>query len=534
MKNKTLIVVILAIVAGGYFISGDLFNIPFATNSNGLNEAQAAKVIELKNGDTYDVTASIVRKTIAGNELRMLAYNGSIPGPIITVPKGAEITINFTNNTDVPTTVHSHGVRLDNAFDGVPDVTQKEVGVGQSFSYKIKFPDEGVYWYHPHIREDYAQELGLYGNYIVASDNPNYWSPVNEEVPLMVDDILIENGKSAPFGPVAGHALMGRFGNVMLVNGSDDYSLNVTQGEVVRFYISNTANTRVFNLTIPGAKIKLVGGDNGKYERETFVDSVLLAPSERAVIEVLFDAAGTYTLQHKTPEKTYTMVTLHVSAGKAAVSYKSQFLTLRTNNDTIASIDPFRAYFNKKDDKSIVLTVDMGSMGMSGSHQMPNGQMMNNGGGHMMPDGMWMGNGGMRMGGNDNEKIEWEDSMAMMNSMADANSIKWKIVDQETKKANGNIDWVFKVGDKVKIKIYNDPNSLHPMQHPIHFHGQRFLILSTNGVKNTNMVWKDTTLVQKGDTVEILVAMENPGMWMAHCHIAEHLESGMMFSFKAE
>ena len=207
---------------------------------------------------------------------------------------------------------------------------------------------------------------------------------------------------------------------------------------------------------------------------------------------------------------------------------------MRTNNDTIASIDPFRAYFNKKDDKSIVLTVDMGSMGMSGSHQMPNGQMMNNGGGHMMPDGMWMGNGGMRMGGNDNEKIEWEDSMAMMNSMADANSIKWKIVDQETKKANGNIDWVFKVGDKVKIKIYNDPNSPHPMQHPIHFHGQRFLILSTNGVKNTNMVWKDTTLVQKGDTVEILVAMENPGMWMAHCHIAEHLESGMMFSFKAE
>ncbi len=538
MKNKTLTIgiVILAIVIGGiYLTSRSVFDKPFATNIKGTEEVKNTQVVELKNGDTYNLTASIVKKVIDGSEVKMLAYNGSIPGPIIKVPKGSEVTINFTNNTDVPTTLHSHGVRLDNAFDGVPDVTQKEVGIGQSFSYKIKFPDEGVYWYHPHIREDYAQELGLYGNYIVSSDNPNYWSPVNEEVPLMVDDILMENGKVAPFNSIADHALMGRFGNVMLVNGGDNYTLNVKQGEVTRFYITNTANTRVFNLTIPGAKMKLVGGDNGKYERETFVDSVILAPSERAVVEVLFDTAGTYTLQHKTPEKTYTMGTINVSSEKVATSYKPQFLTLRTNNDTIASIDPLRQYFDKKDDKSLALTVDMGSMGMSGSHEMSNGQMMNNGGGsHMMSNGTMMSNGGMMMGGNDSEKIEWEDSMAMMNSMADAKTIKWKIVDQDTKKANGDIDWKFKVGDKVKVKIYNDPTSPHPMQHPIHFHGQRFLILSTNGVKNDNLVWKDTTLIQKGDTVEILVDMENPGTWMAHCHIAEHLEAGMMFSFKVE
>ncbi len=521
MKNKTLLLAILTIVvAGAYFTSSNLFTKPFATNSKGLKEAQTTQVVELKNGDVYNLTASMVKKTIAGNEVKMLAYNGSIPGPIIKVPKGAEIIVNFTNHTDVPTTIHSHGVRLDNAFDGVPDVTQKGVGVGQSFSYKIKFPDEGVYWYHPHIREDYAQELGLYGNYIVVSDNPNYWSPVNEEVSLTIDDILIVNEKVAPFGPVADHALMGRFGNVMLTNGMDNYSLSVKQGEVIRFYITNTANTRVFNLTIPGAKMKLVGGDNGKYERETFVDSVLLGPSERAVVEVLFDSSGTYTLQHKTPERTYAMGSIQVSAEKAATSYKSQFLTLRTNSDTVASINPFRQYFNKKSDRSIALTVDMGSMGM--------------GGGHQMPDGTRMGNGGMRMGGNDNEKIEWEDSMEMMNAMAFANTVQWKIVDQDTKKENDSIDWQFKVGDNVKIKMYNDLNSVHPMQHPIHFHGQRFLILSTNGVENTNMVWKDTTLIQKGDTVEILVAMENPGVWMAHCHIAEHLESGMMFNFRVK
>ncbi len=271
-------------------------------------------------------------------------------------------------------------------------------------------------------------------------------------------------------------------------------------------------------MSIPGAKLKLVGGDNGKYERETFVPSVLLGPSERAVVEVLFNTPGTYMLEHKTPNKTYTMGAITTSSDKVLTSYKSQFLKLRTNNDTITSIDPFRQYFDKKADKSLALTVDMGGMGESVGHMMPNGAMMSN--------------GPMEMSGDTNEKIEWEDSMTMMSGMATVDAIKWKIVDQDTGKANDDINWKFNVGDKVKIKIFNDLASLHPMQHPIHFHGQKFLILSTNGVKNNNLVWKDTTLIQKGDTVEILVDMENPGMWMAHCHIAEHLESGMMFNFE--
>jgi suppressor of ftsI len=533
MKKNYTIITIIVIAILGWLIYSNQSKQSFSTNISNTSEATEAQVVNLKNSDTYDLTASIVKKNIAGSEVKMLAYNGSIPGPIIKVAKGSEITINFKNNTDIPMTLHSHGVRLDNKFDGVPDTTQKAIPVGGTFSYKIKFPDEGVYWYHPHIREDYAQELGLYGNYIVASDDPNYWSPVNEEIPLIVDDILIENGKVAPFGPTADHALMGRFGNVMLVNGSDAYSLAVKKGEVARFYITNTANTRVFNLMIPGAKMKLVGADNGRYQKETFVDSILIAPSERAVVDVFFDKSGTYSLEHKTPEKTYKMGTITVAADMVDTSYKSQFETLRSNNDISKLISNLGSYFTKPDDKSLSLTVDLGSMNMSGGHMMSNGQMMN-GGSHMMPDGTMMSNGGMMMGGSDNQKIEWEDSMAMMNQMADANNIKWKIVDQDTKKENMDINWSFKVGDKVKIKIYNDPNSPHPMQHPIHFHGQRFLILSTNGVKNDNLVWKDTTLVQKGDTVEILVDMENPGTWMAHCHIAEHLESGMMFNFEVK
>ena len=121
--------------------------------------------------------------------------------------------------------------------------------------------------------------------------------------------------------------------------------------------------------------------------------------------------------------------------------------------------------------------------------------------------------------------------MAMMNSMSTDENIEWFIEDEATKKRNGDIDWSFNKGDLVKISIKNDENGLHPMQHPIHFHGQRFVVLTREGVANENLQWKDTVLIPRGQTVDILVEMSNPGEWMAHCHIAEHLESGMMFDF---
>src|SRR4030095_2633595 len=97
------------------------------------------------------------------------------------------------------------------------------------------------------------------------------------------------------------------------------------------------------------------------------------------------------------------------------------------------------------------------------------------------------------------------------------------------------IDWRFRVGDRVKVRLVNEMDSDHPMPHPFHVHGAgRFLILSRDGVDERNLVWKDTVLVRTGETVDILLAVTNPGTWMAHCHIAEHHESGMMFSFNVD
>jgi FtsP/CotA-like multicopper oxidase with cupredoxin domain len=111
----------------------------------------------------------------------------------------------------------------------------------------------------------------------------------------------------------------------------------------------------------------------------------------------------------------------------------------------------------------------------------------------------------------------------------------WKLVDQETGKANHEIDWTFHVGDRVKLRLVNTMDSDHPMHHPFHVHGAgRFVVLERDSVPTDNLVWKDTVLVRAGETVDILLEVTEPGLWMAHCHIAEHNQNGMMFSFRVD
>jgi FtsP/CotA-like multicopper oxidase with cupredoxin domain len=131
--------------------------------------------------------------------------------------------------------------------------------------------------------------------------------------------------------------------------------------------------------------------------------------------------------------------------------------------------------------------------------------------------------------------IEWEDDMVDVNRITTPANMRWKLVDRSTGEENHAIDWHFKVGDQVKIRLVNEMDSDHPMHHPFHIHGAgRFLVMSRDDTVEPNLVWKDTVLVRTGETVDILLDVTNPGLWMAHCHIAEHHESGMMFSFNVD
>src|SRR5881227_1569482 len=150
----------------------------FSTETAGLAAVARPGVVRLRDGDLLELGIGAVRKNIEGAELRMLAYNGSVPGPTLHVDQGSEITVDIRNEGDVETTVHWHGLRLENRFDGVPHETQAPIPVGGGYSCQVQFPDAGFYWYHPHIREDYAQEMGLYGTIVVEPTDSGYWPAV--------------------------------------------------------------------------------------------------------------------------------------------------------------------------------------------------------------------------------------------------------------------------------------------------------------------------------------------------------------------
>jgi FtsP/CotA-like multicopper oxidase with cupredoxin domain len=539
----------------------------FPTDPAGLPEAIRPALLELADGDDLHLRIGPVAKRLGDTTVRMLGYNGSIPGPTLKVRQGSEVIVHVTNDGDLDTTVHWHGLRLENKYDGVPHETQTPIPVGGSFTYRIRFPDPGLYWYHPHIREDYTQEMGLYGNILVVPTAGDYWPPAHRDVLLTLDDLLLEDGKIAAFSPVeTTYTAMGRFGNVLLVSGEPDYSFTARAGEAVRLWLTNTANTRVFNVRLPGARMKLVGGDSGRVEQEEFVSGVILAPSERAVVDVLFGQPGQLELQHRTPDRTWRLATVTVTSGRAAPSLAEEFEVLRRAPELAAERPGLDAWLAAPPDKTLALIAEMDDIAVPGSGPVIYACPMHSGvtsdqPGHCPQCGMKLlvtaltgqpdgrepsaaphvrgpqdDHGGDHShhgdGHGDGGGVEWEDDMVAVNRLTTPATMRWMLVDRTSGAANAAIDWHFTEGDRVKIRLVNEMDSDHPMHHPFHLHGAgRFLVLARDGVAEPNLVWKDTVLVRTGQTVDILFDVTNPGRWMAHCHIAEHMQSGMMFSF---
>ena len=560
----------------------------FPRDTEGLTEVGPTRTLRLRDGDHIDLRISPVTKHLGGDVLRMLAYDGSIPGPTLHVDQGSELTVQVKNDGDLETTVHWHGLRLENQYDGVPFETQSPIPIGGSYTQKIAFPDAGFYWYHPHIREDYGLELGLYGTIIVEPSDPSYWPPADRHLTVTLDDLLVEDGKVAPFsrsGPT--YTAMGRFGNVMLINGDLELSAEAAVGEVVRLYVVNTANTRIFNVGLKGARVKYVGGDSGRCECECFVDTVLLAPSERAVLDVLFETPGDVRLEHHTPDRVYDLGTISVTGsidGEAATSFD----LLRTDSELSAAREQLDHDLQRPPDKVLAFWSEMPLLYGDGGakaesetayHECPmHAEIAASFAGTCPKCGMtlvpaspevptpmpytcpmhdeivaaWAASCplcGMTLLRSDGvaeaedresvphshgpgDSIEWEDDMVEINRQTNTGNMIWQLIDRETGAKNGDISWKFTVGDRVKIRLLNEMGSDHPMPHPFHVHGAgRFLVLSKDGVTESNLAWKDTVLLLAGQTVDILLEVTNPGLWMAHCHIAEHNQSGMMFSF---
>ena len=469
-----------------------------------ISSSMPSENIQLTDESVFSLEAKEVVHDIAGNKVQMFAYNGQIPGPGLRVKQGSTVWINFTNLIDYETTVHWHGIRLENRYDGVPNVTQEAVAPGESFLYKIDFQDEGMYWYHPHVREEFQQELGLYGVIIVEPNETDYFDPIDLEEIIVLDDILMKDASVYPFpNEVTDFALMGRFGNVILINGKTDYQLTVKKGEKVRFYFLNAANVRPFNISVEGVQMKVIATDGSKFEKGYLANSVVITPSERYVVEVAFDAVGKFNIVNENGLKRYVLGKIVVEDSDAMPVSVSENI----NQDIITELESYKQYYEKKPDFEYELTVDIKGM---------------------------MGSGMMSMMDHSEDGMEWEDTMFMMNRNSASDRVTWIIKDKKNGKKNMDAMQQIPKGKPVKIKVENLKNSVHPMQHTIHIHGAQFLVLETNNFRNENLAWKDSVNIPIGGSAELLVEFPNEGEWMMHCHIAEHLSSSMMTSFEVQ
>ncbi len=472
----------------------------YDASTEDLPYAKSPIMVRLSDGDSFDLSAGFVKQEVGGRTLRRLAYNGMIPGPIFQVSQGSTITLNFKNEIDEETTIHSHGLRGDYKMDGVPNMPHPAVKPGESFTYELEFPDSGVFWYHPHVREDRQQDAGLYGNYIVEPSTPGYWSPNVREEAWILDDLSLEDYLK----DTVTHAIMGRFGSIQMINNEEAFTSNAKAQETVRYLVTNTANVRPFRLKIEGAQMKVVGGDLGRIEHERMIGDagITIGPAERWIVEVYYPKEGSYEILNNTPDGIVKLGTVIVK-DRVDTDTKSTFKTLRDNS---GDFEELREYVSdiqdKKSDKRLRIDIDMPDMPHDMQHV--HGQI---------------------------PPIEWNDQMENMNRISTDHSTTWKLIDEDTEAVNEEIDWHFEEGERVVIDVYNDPNTMHPMQHPLHFHGQRFVVLERDGLPNSSLQWKDTVLIKTGERVKILLENTTPGIWMAHCHISEHMHAGMMFNF---
>ena len=354
---------------------------------------------------------------------------------------------------------------------------------------------------------------------------PDEWyAPAHREEVLLLDDLLVaDDGGLFPWGEErATHTLMGRFGNLLLVNGEPEYDLEVARGEVVRFFLTNASNTRTFNLVFgePGThRIKVVGSDLSRFEREVWADSVTIAPAERYIVEVRYETAGEHALENRVRPLEHTfgsyfsrvtrLGTVRVRDEDADPAAAPGYETLRENAPVVAEVDRYRDRFADPPDYELLLTMEVEGLDPAIMQR-------------MRADRVFF------------PAVEWAATMPMMNSVSTPEEVRWIVREPATGREDEEISWRFSVGDSVRLRIGNDAGALHAMQHPFHIHGQRFLVTARNGSPVENQVFKDTVLIPAGETVDLLLEITNPGKWMAHCHIAEHLESGMSFVFEVD
>ncbi len=465
--------------------------------------------VDLSPGAVFDLHAGAVYKRFGGKIAQMFAFNGSIPGPTLKVAQDSEVIVHFTNDLDSDALVHWHGLRMSNLFDGLPrgnqHSTHLQVPPGGSFSYRLRFPDPGLFWYHNYTRGDCSPAHGLYGGIIVMPSDPGYWPSADRELVLILDEILLRVGNAAVIDPrPTDETAPAECDRLTLLNGDSSCALQAHRGQVVRLYLANVANTRIFRLSIPGAQVKYIGGDVGRVEREILINEVSLCPWQRVIVDLFFEQAGHYRIEDHAPGGVRVLGCVEVSEPVADARLSQAFRVLRQSDALRMERDTLLADWERQPDRVLLLTA-----------------------GAAEPEPFLEGHPGR---GLEREAAAAKRAYVVPNG----ENSPWQVVDLGTGAVNDQIDWSFGAGDRVRIRLVHEPAAGADIQHPVHFHGQRFLVLAHNGARSDNLVWQDSLLLRAGDTIDLLLEAANPGAWQVHFHRPGYGESHMLFTLHVQ
>ena len=395
----------------------------------------------------------------------MWTFNGAFPGPELRYTQGERFQWRVRNGLDAPTSVHWHGIRIENAMDGVPGLTQEPIAPGGTFDYDFALPDAGTHWYHSHAQSVEQVERGLYGALIV--DEPEA-PDVDRDLTLVIDDIRLgpDAQITRDFDNLHDRAHAGRIGNAVLTNGAPEARFDVRRHERLRLRIINAANARIFTLGLYGLEGWVVALDGMPLSApEAATEPLTVAPAQRVDLIVDVIAEDEAFLLHFDRTGGYAQATFRVGPGTEA------------RRGTPAALPPNPDF-----------PIDL-------ANAVPQRVLMQGGAMRGLPEARL-----------DGEMLSGRDLAAR--------GMVWAINGQAGRDATPLLEVAR--GESVRLGMAND--SAFP--HAMHLHGMHFSEVLPDGALGPLLLGPD-------EVREVAFAAHNPGDWLFHCHMLGHHAGGM-------
>ncbi|WP_417670020.1 multicopper oxidase family protein [Roseibium sp.] len=410
-------------------------------------------------------------------------YNGGLPGPEIRARRGETIKVRLINNLEEGTSIHWHGIRIDNAMDGVSGLTQQAVAPGETFEYEFTSPDAGTYWYHAHNKSWNQVGRGLYGPLIIEEDTQVF--DRDHDLTLLLDDWrLDQDGKLhlESFGSMMDWSHAGRLGNWLTVNGKSLPSYTLNAGEAYRLRLVNAANARILELDLAGLGARIVALDGQALEAPMDAPEgpFPLGPAQRADIIMVPKAGQALALREVSGNAPFDVAQFPVSPGSTDQQSHAAMPVLPVNS--LPEPDLSKA-------RELTLHMTGGAMGMMGAMTYKGAPLTR-------------------------EIMRETGQLWAFNGVANLPEQSFFAAER---------------GETIAVTVRNDTAFAHAM----HSHGHHFRILEQSLPLAPDMnTWRDTFLIAPGETTKIAFVADNPGKWLFHCHMLEHAAAGMTTWFE--